>query len=71
MYNLCERCGDEIAWEPDFADYVTGCIVTLSLQQQNGVVVNDQDYLECWCDDCIKQHARYDEKTRTYYALSF
>jgi hypothetical protein len=69
MYDRCERCGNEIAWDPDFADYVTGRIVTLSLQEQNGVYIKERDYLEVWCDDCLKKHARYNKKEHCYYPV--
>ena len=34
MYDICERCGNEIAWEPDFADYTSGDILTMPLEQR-------------------------------------
>ena len=69
MYDICERCGNEIAWDPDFADYTRGYVVTMSLEQQQGVFIESKNYIECWCEDCIKQYAKYDKATQTYSAL--
>lgn len=69
MYNLCERCGNEIVWETDFADYVAGYVLTMSLEQQNGVFINSKSCTENWCNDCIVQHAKYEKKTQLYSAL--
>jgi hypothetical protein len=68
MYDLCERCYNEIAWDPDFADYVSGRIVTMSLVEQNGVFIESEHRFEAWCDDCRKKHAKYNKKTHSYSA---
>jgi hypothetical protein len=69
MYDFCERCFGEIAWDPDFADYVIGYAVTTSLIEQNGVFVKSKDCFEAWCDDCIKNHAVYDAENESYLSL--
>jgi hypothetical protein len=66
MYDLCERCGNEIAWDPDFADYGTGYIVTESLIDQNGVFIKSKEHYETWCDDCIKSCAVFDAENKLY-----
>jgi hypothetical protein len=69
MYDLCERCFCEIAWDPDFADYTTGYTVTTSLIEQNGVFIKSENHFEAWRDDCIKTHAVYDAENKSYLAL--
>ena len=69
MYDICERCGNEIAWDPDFADYTTGRIAIMSLEQQHGVFIKSSNFVESWCKGCINQFAEYDKKTQTYSAL--
>jgi hypothetical protein len=68
MYDLCERCGNEIAWDPDYADYTTGRVVTVSLEQEHGVFVKSKCQMEAWCDTCKNTHATHNKQTGEYEA---